>query len=115
MIRLRRRHIIRIWIYSWFAIFLFFLISALPYMYCIYREPWRLNGQTLAQFEKTIFLFTKQDITLNYNDPSLESWAIGYKLPPKGKVIRYNIFFTQPLDVVVDDKEAIVQYFTSYE
>ena len=100
-------------------IFLFivmgFAIFSTPYLYCLYREPWNLTGQSIEEFERTIYFYTKEDITLRYEDPSLDSWAKGSTLSPGNKLIRYNIFYSQPLDVLMNSENEILEYFTSYE
>lgn len=92
-----------------------FTIFSTPYLYCLYREPWNLTGQSIEEFERTIYFYTKEDITSRFKDPSLDSWAKGSTLSPGDTIIRYNIFYSQPLDVLVDSENEILEYFTSYE
>jgi len=83
-----------------------------PYFYALYLESkWEpARPKTKAELESYLHCYAETVI-----NPKTSLWGWDYVLKPHERMVQYAILWSQPLDVVYDDKDRVVRIYTSYE
>ena len=89
-----------------------FLWTGGSYFYASYLEnQWRsADPKVKSDLEKYLHFYSERII-----EPKSSMWGRNYVLAENEKMVQYLILWSQPLDVVYDDRDNIKMIFTSYE
>lgn len=91
---------------------LLFLTGVPGYLWALHLErSWsRTAPASRADLESHLALYSTEIIS-----PSQSAWGCHYILMPGERMIRYNLLWSAPLDVVYNSDDRIRRIFTTYE